>query len=109
MGLWRNAIFFEKDDPIVQKCYWSYNNNFFNSLDDVVISKCKCGIGNKLHGNICKHLLYALPLEWYETMQGECMVQWLNNDKNYTPYKSIQDFFKWFKWTWLLILKLLLF
>jgi hypothetical protein len=36
---------------------------------------------------------------------GECMIKWLNIDKNYTPHKFIQDSFKWFKWTWLLFLK----
>jgi hypothetical protein len=41
----------------------------------------------------------------YSSHLGRCKLQWFNIDKNYTPYKSIQDFFKWFKWTWLLLFK----
>jgi hypothetical protein len=40
-------------------------------------------------------------------LRVKCMVQQLNINKNYIPYKFIQDFFKWFKWIWLLFLNFL--
>jgi hypothetical protein len=43
------------------------------------------------------------------TTRGRYKLWWFNIDKNYIPYKSIQDSLKWFKWTWLLLLKTLLF
>jgi len=30
---------------------------------------------------------------YYGHDKGECTIECLNIDKNYTPYKSIQDFF----------------
>jgi hypothetical protein len=62
-----------------------------------------------MEGNV--HIINSLDL-FYEKpiiIAGECMIECLNIDKNYTPYKSIQYFFKWFKWTWFLLFKLLLF
>jgi hypothetical protein len=29
-----------------------------------------------------------------KVIQGECMVQWFNIDRNYTPYKSIKYYLK---------------
>jgi hypothetical protein len=31
---------------------------------------------------------------------GRCKLRWLNIDKNYILYNTIQDSLKWFKWTW---------
>jgi hypothetical protein len=36
-------------------------------------------------------------------LMDRCKLWCLNINKNYIPYKSIQDSLKWFKWTWLLL------
>jgi hypothetical protein len=41
--------------------------------------------------------------------EGECIIGCFNIGRNYTPYKSLQDSLKSFKWTWFLFLKILLF
>jgi len=54
-------------------------------------------------------LIRVLLLDKKGKYLGRCIAKWLIFGNFFTPYKSIQDFLKWFKWTWLLFFKILLF
>ncbi len=46
-----------------------------------------------LYVNVCEWDI-SCPSRSSTASRGEWMVQWFNSGKNYTPYKSIQDFLK---------------